>query len=164
MKNTTVKALDIFAQEISIPIEQCKDRGGVYGLILHEGKILLMSVKANGTLWFPGGATEVDENHQQALAREISEETGISVTIGRKFTSNDYYFHHNPSGKTFYCHNVYYLCTVKDPRLPTGHLVKDEISDNPHWEMLKTLQQKQFHPVAWPIIQKLKLEMEGMFG
>lgn len=56
--------------------------GGV--VINSEGKILLVRHNARG--WtFPGGVVENGENLINALEREIMEETGIEITVGRLF-------------------------------------------------------------------------------
>ena len=55
---------------------------GVYGVILREDNILLV-LKTRGPykgLWdLPGGRLEKGESKEQALIREISEETGVKV-------------------------------------------------------------------------------------
>ena len=49
-----------------------------------EGKILLVRHNARG--WtYPGGVVETGENLINALKREIMEETGIEITVGRLF-------------------------------------------------------------------------------
>lgn len=56
--------------------------GGV--VVNSEGKILLVRHNARG--WtFPGGVVENGENLINALRREIMEETGIEITVGRLF-------------------------------------------------------------------------------
>jgi 8-oxo-dGTP diphosphatase len=58
-----------------------KDVGlGVKGLIFNNHEVLIL-VKPNGVLDFPGGKVEFGENHIQALEREIIEETGLTVKI-----------------------------------------------------------------------------------
>lgn len=52
---------------------------GVSGVILHQGKILLIKRADLGTWAFPGGRAEKDETLQQATIREVLEETGIQV-------------------------------------------------------------------------------------
>ena len=65
-------------------------------LIFHDGKLLITQRNANahlGGLWeFPGGKREVNESFEQCLVREIREELGIKISVGKLFEeiSHDY--------------------------------------------------------------------------
>ena len=58
-------------------------------LIFHEGKLLITQRHATahlGGLWeFPGGKREPDETFEQCLARELREELGIEIKVGKLF-------------------------------------------------------------------------------
>jgi A/G-specific adenine glycosylase len=58
----------------------------VAGIIFRDGRILIARRKAEGLLgglWeFPGGKKEPGETLEQTAAREIQEETGITVAVG----------------------------------------------------------------------------------
>jgi 8-oxo-dGTP diphosphatase len=60
----------------------------VAGIIEREGRILICRRKAaqsHPLKWeFPGGKVEDGETSQQALARELDEELGITARIGRQ--------------------------------------------------------------------------------
>ncbi len=64
-------------------------RPGVKALIIHEGKFLVISenVKAHGKNVvihdFPGGGIEFGENIKEALIREVKEEVGLDIKIGK---------------------------------------------------------------------------------
>ncbi|MBW4935644.1 Nudix family hydrolase [Marinobacter sp. F4206] len=55
-------------------------------VVIRDGKVLIARrpdhVHQGGLLEFPGGKVELDETVQQALVREIAEETGLSVPEG----------------------------------------------------------------------------------
>jgi ADP-ribose pyrophosphatase YjhB (NUDIX family) len=58
---------------------------GVGGLLIHEGKVLLVQrakEPGKGRWTLPGGYTEEDESPDIAVAREVLEETGLEVVAG----------------------------------------------------------------------------------
>ena len=65
-------------------------------LIFHGGKLLITQRHAAshlGGLWeFPGGKREPDETFEQCLVREIREELGVEISVGKLFEeiSHDY--------------------------------------------------------------------------
>jgi mutator protein MutT len=56
------------------------------GLVFRDGRLLITQRHAEahlGGLWeFPGGKREPNESFEQCLARELSEELGIEVSVG----------------------------------------------------------------------------------
>lgn len=53
------------------------------GLVICDNKILLAKAKGQINTFLPGGHIEFGESGKVALKREISEELGISCTVGR---------------------------------------------------------------------------------
>ena len=60
-------------------------------LIFRSGKLLITQRHSDahlGGLWeFPGGKREPDETHEQCLVREIREELGMEISVGKLFES-----------------------------------------------------------------------------
>ena len=61
------------------PTTRVLPRESVYAILLHENQLLF--VEPVHTSWFelPGGAILKGESHEQALIREVFEETGITI-------------------------------------------------------------------------------------
>ena len=82
-------------------------------LIFRNGRLLITQRPAAahlGGLWeFPGGKRESDETFEQCLVREIREELGVEISIGRLFESVT----HTYPEKTV--HLKFFVC-----RLPHG--------------------------------------------
>ena len=53
----------------------------VKAVVLHRGRVLLL-VNERDEWDLPGGRPEAGEDHRTALAREVREETGLSIEIG----------------------------------------------------------------------------------
>jgi ADP-ribose pyrophosphatase YjhB (NUDIX family) len=53
------------------------------GLWIHEGKVLLCQNIKHGHQFFPGGHVDFGEKSSDALRRELIEELGVEVTVGR---------------------------------------------------------------------------------
>jgi mutator protein MutT len=56
-------------------------------LVFHNGKLLITQRNAGahlGGLWeFPGGKREANETFEQCLVREINEELGVEISVGK---------------------------------------------------------------------------------
>ena len=76
-------------------------RVGVGAITIHEGRVLLVKrgVEPSLGLWaIPGGTLELGETLQECAAREILEETGVTIKVGACVYVFDF-FEHDDSGK-----------------------------------------------------------------
>ncbi len=68
------------------------------GVVRHGGKILISQRPLNGLLgglWeFPGGKNEPGESLKETVRREIQEELGIEVRVGKKLAAVDHAYSH----------------------------------------------------------------------
>ena len=65
---------------------------GVGGVLIREGRVLLIrrgKEPLRGRWVIPGGTVELGETLEQALVREMAEETGLEVTAGELLTVFD---------------------------------------------------------------------------
>ncbi len=68
--------------------EETLQRLGVYGVHVAEGSLLLVRASAitevQGRWFLPGGGVDHGEHPEEALRREVLEETGLRATLGRQ--------------------------------------------------------------------------------
>ena len=75
-----------FRDSVGEPLNRMPDemRSGTNAIIFNDvGEVLLERRSDNGFWGLPGGAMEIGESLEQAVKREVLEETGLDVTVGR---------------------------------------------------------------------------------
>lgn len=86
-------------------------RLAVRGIVLHENRLLLVNAWPDGKsdlMCAPGGGVEPHQSLPDNLAREIHEETGLTVHVGPAVLVNEF---HDPDG-AFHQVDVYFRCTI----------------------------------------------------
>ncbi|MDP2656417.1 MAG: NUDIX domain-containing protein [bacterium] len=66
-----IRCKSIHGNFVEIPKEKFVFRPSAYGVILHEGKILMIKNKTNGKFFFPGGGINIGERIPDAIKREV---------------------------------------------------------------------------------------------
>jgi ADP-ribose pyrophosphatase YjhB (NUDIX family) len=88
----------------------------VYGLLLHEGRLLLADelVKGHRISKFPGGGLELGEGLKDCLIREVQEEVGVEAFAVEHFYTTDFF---QPSAYRAgdQIISIYYTFQVADP-------------------------------------------------
>lgn len=85
-----------------------------------RGRVLLLRRVGEGTWCFPKGHVEAGESSQAAAVREIKEECGLDVEIGRRIAEIRYTFYSRPDDANHDKRVVYFLAN------PIGGVVKLE--------------------------------------
>jgi 8-oxo-dGTP pyrophosphatase MutT (NUDIX family) len=88
-----------------------KPRLAARALILHQDRLLLVNAYpgARLSLWCaPGGGCEAGQSLPQNLAREVHEETGLTIAVGSPVLVNE--FHDPDSG--FHQVDLFFRCTL----------------------------------------------------
>ncbi len=71
------------AETLDAASSKAQFRVGVFGVIIEDGKVLL-GLRRDSDWWnLPGGGMELGETVDEALRREVLEETGLRVRVGR---------------------------------------------------------------------------------
>lgn len=93
-------------------------RLAVRAIILHQGKLLLVNAwREKSDLWCaPGGGVEAHASLPDNLAREVAEETGLTIRVGAPCLVNEFH----DTARDFHQVDVYFRCDI----------VAGETSDN----------------------------------
>ncbi len=100
-------------------------RPSVSAVVCRDGRLLLQQ-RADGGQWgLPGGSIEVGETVIQALEREVREETGFEVTVGRLigvYSDPRVQVVRYPDGRVWHYVNLCFACAVRggSPRPQPG--------------------------------------------
>lgn len=88
MPNRLISAVDIMGNKHTVSVSELRWRPSAYAIVIKNDCILL--VPAFGGYALPGGGLELGETIEEALIREVKEETGITVSSAESLgvTSN----------------------------------------------------------------------------
>lgn len=128
-----VDCLSIRGGTVRIPRERLVFRPSVYGAIIHRGRILMVRNKSNGKLFFPGGGVNVGETMTDALKREVREETGISIDVGRFLRFKEQFFYWDPGDEAYHMFCFFYSCTPRTTSIHGDEDVDDAEAEQPRW-------------------------------
>ncbi|MDA1169524.1 MAG: NUDIX domain-containing protein [bacterium] len=129
-------------------------RPAAYGIVTHGNKILLINTKSTNKWFFPGGEIEKGEKIEEALRRELREETGIAVEAQRLFTVQESFFYYDPWDKAFQNISFIYICTPKTFLLSDSKNEKRDEAENPQWVEMNKLKPVDFQDWAGTVFQE----------
>ena len=122
-------------------------KSGAVGIVLRDNKILVVHRIKHGKEYytFPGGSVEANETPEQAVMREVSEETSISATIKKCL----YYIKYDDDTDRHF-----FLCEYQsgEPKLrdDSPEATKSKIGDNiyqPMWVNVSNLPKLLLYPL-----------------
>ena len=121
-------------------------------IILHDDRLLLVNAfKGRDDLWCaPGGGAEPHQSLPENLAREVFEETGLTVDVGAPCLVNEF---HDPNG-TFHQVEMFFRCTLMAGTLDSAWQDPEKIGTQRRWvtgdELAAlTVRPKSLAGVAW---------------
>ncbi|MET8683633.1 NUDIX domain-containing protein [Streptomyces sp. NPDC004732] len=128
-------------------------RNSAKAVILHNGQVLLLQAIWNGSLGYflPGGGQKPGETLEEAVIREVREETGLDVDVVRLLWVREYIGPRHPGDKEeadTHRVDVIFLCRpVGKPGTLGGH-AEDEAQIGFEWAAPAHVPQLAFHSRA----------------
>lgn len=111
----TLRAKSLDGNHYAVSIDELSWRPSVYGIVIRDGKNLLSPQHGTG-YDLPGGGMEYGESLEQAVIREVKEETGIDVRPINQLATRTQLFVWKPNEKNERKATqsilIYYLCEV----------------------------------------------------
>ena len=153
-----IKCRSFFGNWVEIPLEKLSFRPSVYAVIVQGGWLLMMTNHNNGKLTFPGGGVELGETLEQALRREMREETGLEIEIGPLFHAREDFFYYDPGNAAFHSFLFYFRCQARSLEIPAGPVDDDE-SEAPRWLELAGLTREQIQPGNEEVFEMIRKEV-----
>ena len=115
LKTIVCRQIDGTTKEAKV--EDMTFRPSAYGLVVRDGHILL-SPQWDG-YDFPGGGIDLGERIEDAVVREVKEETGVEVTCGRLLHVADDFFIRPKSETPVHSILLFYECSYVGGELST---------------------------------------------
>jgi len=147
----TMQCTTFFGKKKEISDDKITLRPAAYGVVLHEGKILLVRTKHTSKYFFPGGGMEQGENLEQCLRREMKEETGIEICDISLLHFNESFFYYDPLDEAFHCFSFFFLCKSKS--LSLKGQADDTECEKPCWVDLNQLKEEDFQPPGGEVLK-----------
>lgn len=151
-----IECRTLYNKTKQIPVENLEVRPSVYGLIVHEGQVLLAQATYTQKYVLPGGGIDKGELIQAALKREVWEETGITVNVGAFLHFEEDFFYYDPMDMAIHGYLFYYQCEPLSFDLPTIDYPPEEGLDSSLWVDIDTLTAASFQSHGATIMQLVR--------
>jgi 8-oxo-dGTP diphosphatase len=126
MSEQTVVCIGFDGKEYVTPVSELTWRPSAYGIVLKDGKVLV-SRQTNG-YDLPGGGFEADETAEQAVVREVLEETGVQSKVVRRASPpiTTYFKRTHKDGTCIESEMHYFVCAYVGGEISTKGFDENE--------------------------------------
>lgn len=162
MHEGEVECWNMLGEKKTVPISELEFRPSVYGIVVHENKVLL-SRQWDG-FDIPGGAIHVGETFEVALQRELKEETGIIAQCDKLLHVQQDFFLHPITKKTYQSQLMYFSCKDHAGEISKDGFATDEkvYMQEARWVPLADIDNLRFYaPVDCPALIQMAARGDG---
>jgi len=136
-------------------------RPAAYALILHRGRVLLLTMRHTGKYHPPGGGVHPAESIEETLQREVREEAGIEIQVERFLRLEELFFYYDPSDTAYHGLHLFYLCHPLTLDLLADLRVDDGSAEKPRWVDVQGLRPEQFQAHGATIVELCRAASES---
>lgn len=145
MQDKKVICSDVDGNKEEVSAKDLSFRPSAYGITIKDGKVLLF--KQWDGYDFPGGGIDLGEEIKEGLKREVKEETGLDVSVGKVVACENSFFKTPFENRLVHSILMYYLCEVTGGELSKANLDQYEktYADMPEWVGLDKIEKVKFY-------------------
>ncbi|RYE13738.1 MAG: NUDIX domain-containing protein [Rickettsiales bacterium] len=132
---------------------------GVYALITDDNEVLLIKKNRGpykGLLDLPGGSLEKHESIEEALFREIKEETGLDISDYKQLRTIDTFFNYNENDKPHILRHIAIIYKISVDKTKVKYDPDGEDSDGCVWLDTSGANNEILSPIACEAIKLVK--------
>ena len=104
---------------------------------------------------FPKGKLDKNESWQQAALREVREETGLEIEVGKFIHFKEDFFYYDPLDEAFHSLLFFYICKPITFEFAAGSQIDDGEAENPRWVEKQGLKLEDFQSHGEEILEIL---------
>ena len=152
-----IECISVYGYKKLISKDRLVFRPSVYAVIIHDGKTLLVHTRSSGKYYLPGGGINLGERVEEAVQREVAEETGVEIEVERFVHFHEDFFYYDPLDEAYHSFLFYYICRPKTLDIADDDNVDDEEAEKPRWIDIEGLQAEDFQNHGEIILKLLDL-------
>ena len=120
----------------------------VNGILIHDNKLLLVKIHSNSFYCLPGGHVKVGESSEDAVIREMKEETNFDVNVDKLIAITENFFTRK-DGKKIHELGFYYLLDIDNQKIEEvkSKMEDDNITLDFKWVDINNLDDIEFKPI-----------------
>src|SRR5689334_16958898 len=134
-----VQCHTLFNETKFVPAASLMQRPSVYGIVLHEQKVLVAKSRLTQKFMLPGGGIEKGEAIDAALKREMWEETCVQVEVDAFLDFTTDFFYYDPMDLAIHGFLFYYHCVPLTLELNPPEYPPEEDLELPLWSEVADL-------------------------